>query len=646
MTQRKTNPFFSFGRILDDPGINLGVFDLFTEPLLVFDQNDQKFAYANSSFLKLTAYSLTDIKGMRIHDLFVGGMELAGEMMEWEGQILRRNRLPLSVIAYSSDLDTRGKQLAIMISPVNTHPTRLKQRQTQSFQQILQLLHLNELQEFEQILDEGIQVVIHLLNVDFACIYQADSQALVLNRIISSNAAAVLPEQLSSADFIQLGKTTSWVPGKRVMSELHRQARITNAAYLASTPLGYLPALSGLLVVGCNDEQPSDMEVTHQLLEIAGRIISEVLQHRILNQNLNNQILESNRHLAIQKSIIDSAQEGVLILDHEFRVIEINPSAEVLLGYTKEEVLGQYVENVMIGAERLMASLENASHGVPSLNLRASGLHRRNGETFPAQIQVIPNQIEEELLAILIFIKDLSEQIQSRARAQQLENRALLGEFTAIFAHEVRNPINNLSAGLQLLDSQLGDDDPNRDVVARMQNDCTRLTNLFERVLAFSRPFTPNLEAVDLRILLQRILDRWRPKMARVKVQSFFQMEPEIPRVTGDPQLLEQVFINLISNAVEAMEKDGGTLAIRISTSDAIMNRPQVEVAVSDNGPGIPDDVRERLFEPFLTTKPQGTGLGLALTKRIVTAHQGTITVNSFPGGTVFRVFLPVFEGE
>ena len=153
MTQRKTNPFFSFGRILDDPGINLGVFDLFTEPLLVFDLNDQKFAYANSSFLKLTAYSLTDIKGMRIHDLFVGGMELAGELMEWEGQILRRNRPPLSVIAYSSDLDTRGKQLVIMISPVNTHPTRLKQRQTQSFQQILQLLHLNELQEFEQILD-------------------------------------------------------------------------------------------------------------------------------------------------------------------------------------------------------------------------------------------------------------------------------------------------------------------------------------------------------------------------------------------------------------------------------------------------------------------------------------------------------------
>jgi two-component system, NtrC family, sensor histidine kinase AtoS len=109
----------------------------------------------------------------------------------------------------------------------------------------------------------------------------------------------------------------------------------------------------------------------------------------------------------------------------------------------------------------------------------------------------------------------------------------------------------------------------------------------------------------------------------------------------GDARSLEQVFTNLISNAVEAMSKNGGTLAIRIAASDLIANRPQVEITVSDSGPGIPEEIRERLFEPFVTTKTRGNGLGLAITKRIVTAHQGTIQVNSFPGGTVFHVYLP-----
>jgi two-component system, NtrC family, sensor histidine kinase AtoS len=132
----------------------------------------------------------------------------------------------------------------------------------------------------------------------------------------------------------------------------------------------------------------------------------------------------------------------------------------------------------------------------------------------------------------------------------------------------------------------------------------------------------------------------------KVNVTHYFQIEESTPLVTADPRSLEQVFTNLISNAVEAMSAQGGTLAVRVAPYYALQGRPQVEVTISDNGPGIPDEIRDRIFEPFITTKSQGTGLGLAITKRIVTAHRGSITLNTFPGGTVFHVFLPAYQGE
>jgi signal transduction histidine kinase len=290
-------------------------------------------------------------------------------------------------------------------------------------------------------------------------------------------------------------------------------------------------------------------------------------------------------------------------------------------------------------------------------------LHRRSGQSFPAHIQIIPVQREGQTLAIIIFFTDVSEHEEIRIRTQQLEQRAVLGEVTAVFAHEVRNPINNISTGLQLLSVKLPETDPNQENINRLLNDCQRLNHLMESVLNFSRQVEHRFEEVDLQMLLNRLLDRWRPRFARVNVTPFFQIEENTPHVLADPRSLEQVFTNLVSNAVDAMaakskEDAAGastagegatasnTLAIRVAPYRAAPGRPQVEVSVSDSGPGIPDEVRARIFEPFITTKSQGTGLGLAITKRIVTAHHGSISVNSFPGGTVFHVVLSAYQGE
>jgi signal transduction histidine kinase len=154
------------------------------------------------------------------------------------------------------------------------------------------------------------------------------------------------------------------------------------------------------------------------------------------------------------------------------------------------------------------------------------------------------------------------------------------------------------------------------------------------------------MEAVDMGILLNRLLDRQRPRMARSRVEPKIQVESGTPPVRGNQRALEQVFTNLVTNAIQAMSDGGGTVALRIQAVPGTASRRFVRVEVADNGPGIPKELQERLFQPFFTTKSDGTGLGLAITKRIITAHKGSIQVNSFPGGTMFQVFLPAMEAE
>ena len=196
------------------------------------------------------------------------------------------------------------------------------------------------------------------------------------------------------------------------------------------------------------------------------------------------------------------------------------------------------------------------------------------------------------------------------------------------------------------MSANLPADSPEQENLGRLLNDCMRLNHLMESVLNFSRTNKYSFERVDLQLLIRRLLDRWRPRFSKVNVNAFFNPDENIPPVAGDARALEQVFTNLIGNAVEAMSKNGGNLAVRMEPLFSIPNRPQVMVTVSDDGPGIPDDIRERIFEPFVTTKSQGTGLGLAITKRIVTAHHGGIQVNTFPGGTMFQVVLLAFQEE
>ncbi len=454
----------------------------------------------------------------------------------------------------------------------------------------------------------------------------------------------VFPASISITELIRLDGTTTWYPGKRVFSEIHRAGKRSNFAYVATTTLGTDAAKIGFLVVGDNEKQPIDK--LSSILSILGTFISTALQHNILINNLQEENYQIQKNIHFINQIVESSPDGIIILSPSMTISEINPAAEMMLGYSGWEIRDKEAENILIGPEGLWKALQDALKGVPTHNLGNVNLHRRNGQSFTAMVQIIPILTNQVLSNIIVFIRDISEHEQYRIRTQQLEHRALLGVFTAVFAHEVRNPINNISTGLQLLSTKLGTDDANQDLVNRIQADCVRLNQLMESVLAFSRPMETKFEKVNLGFLLNKILDRWHPRLVRLGIELFFNSDENLPPVLGDVRSLEQVFTNLISNAVDAMGGTGGTLGIRLQRVAKNTKKTWIEIAISDNGHGIPDELKDHIFEPFVTTSPRGTGLGLAITKSIITAHRGSINLSSFPGGTVFQIHLLAAEGD
>jgi signal transduction histidine kinase len=253
---------------------------------------------------------------------------------------------------------------------------------------------------------------------------------------------------------------------------------------------------------------------------------------------------------------------------------------------------------------------------------------------------VSPVSINEQLLSIIILIRDMSEAQQSQSARKQLEQRAILGEVTAIFAHEVRNPINAIMLSLQVMEENIEADDENHKWIDNMREECNKLLYLMESVLSFAKPLEYRMTDVNLDEMLNRLIDRWRTRLLKLKITPYYESEIENTVVEGDPRALEQVFTNLISNSVNAMDDTGGSLGLKITHPESPEDQAFLQISLTDSGHGIPDEIKSHMFKPFVTGSEHGTGLGLAITQRIINAHKGKIEVDSFAGGTIFKIFL------
>lgn len=600
--------------------------------------------FANRAMVEASAYYLDDLLKKNIREIIdVDGLDTIFRGVDLKVRLLKNKRAPIQYMSRGILLDAIKQEYLITLIPTAELSREAQKMSPAMYEASCWLVKAVSVTDIEEALKLIIQSANSIFKTDMISIYRAESDFPRLVKIAQGSGGALFPMALPSTDLFRLIVPHVWTPGKRVATELHRIGRVSNLEYLATTPIGDQNAGIGLLVIGDTWNPP--MENLTALMELISSLVETIFRRQIMMDSLEEQVDANKTRLAIHRDVMMGIQDGVVTLSPNLTVLDINPAAEWLLGYTLDEVRHKTVDNILIGPDRILPALEAASHGEPTYNLGDCVLHRRDGQSFPALVRLMPVEDNGKVVGVLVFINDLSEQMESQRNSQQLEHRAILGDFTAIFAHDLRNPVNNISTGMQLILSRMQEDDPNYDVVNRALMDCGRIDHLMESVLTFSRSMEPKLEAVNVNMFMRRLLERWRLAMAKGNVQAVIQTPDNAPVADGDPRLLDRLFTNLINNSIEAMKAtNGGTIAVKVEPVKQ-KNHDQVKVSISDTGPGIPDEVRARIFEPFVTTKPSGTGLGLSICKRIVTVHKGSITVESFPGGTVFHIILPAYQG-
>jgi two-component system, NtrC family, sensor histidine kinase HydH len=261
-------------------------------------------------------------------------------------------------------------------------------------------------------------------------------------------------------------------------------------------------------------------------------------------------------------------------------------------------------------------------------------------------VTVIRRRTEQyqELAETLAETNRRLEQAQEEARRS--ERLAALGQLSAGLAHEIRNPLGVIKGSAEMLAQKVRDTDPLAgELSGYILTETNRLSALVTRFLDFARPLHPELEPGNVTAVLDHALERvttsW--KGPAVTIQRRYQ--PELPRIGLDADLLEQAFVNLIQNAFEAMGPSGGTLRVEAASSAPLH---AVEVAIEDDGPGIPPELREQIFNPFVTTRKTGVGLGLSIVAKIVDGHHGTIRIETAAhgvSGARFAIQFPAVAG-
>ena len=338
------------------------------------------------------------------------------------------------------------------------------------------------------------------------------------------------------------------------------------------------------------------------------------------------------------RSVIDSAVDGIVVIDAHGRIESFNPAAERLFGYEERDVVGRNVNMLMPSPYHeehdtyLTRHLATGVQKIIGTGREVTGL-RRDGTTFPLHLSVGKMMVEGEQRFTGI-LHDLSARVRIEKQLVEQTSLAKLGEMAAVIAHEVKNPLAGVRGAIQIIGTRLPKDSKDASIVTEIVSRIDALNELMKDLLLFARPPQPKLAVVDIGALLTTTANLLRGDPAFERVQVRVGGEPA--RALGDAELLKIVFVNLLVNAAHAMQGRGTIHVSLASIAD------MCQIAFTDEGPGIPADVLEKIFTPFFTTKARGSGLGLPTVRRLIEAHHGTISIACpSAGGTVVTVQLP-----
>jgi len=336
-------------------------------------------------------------------------------------------------------------------------------------------------------------------------------------------------------------------------------------------------------------------------------------------------------------SVMAGLEDGLLLFTRDARAVMISPAAEKFLGAPAGHFLGRRVTEIFPPGHPLRDALRIESDELSEIAAETE-LETSEG---PKRVSVSVQAIQEdgERMGALVTLRDLDSLESINTQLQVSERLAALGRITAGVAHEVKNPLNSMRLWLENLKESLPaePDGASQQAVQVLDKEIDRLDAVVKRFLDFTRPMDIRLEATQLAVLLREVLEIAQPQLQKSNIQLAQLLPIDVPEVYVDRALLKQAVLNLVLNAAEAMP-GGGQMRLVLSRRGEM-----AEITVGDTGKGIPLENRQKIFQLFFTTRPGGSGIGLASAFRIIQLHNGSIDFTSEVGrGTTFRIELPL----
>jgi PAS domain S-box-containing protein len=431
----------------------------------------------------------------------------------------------------------------------------------------------------------------------------------------------------------------------RTLSEERAYAKFEKR-YLHKNGETVWAAVSASLV---RDSQENPLYFVSQILDITERKQAEqALKER---EGTLRAIFEGAENISF---IITDAQDPVP------NVLEFSPGAEKIFGYTKQEMIGNPIDILHLPEDvanfpEVHAAMKKGKEGFKG----EVQLVRKTGEVFPALFSSYPLfDAKGEMYAALGVSVDIREQKSIESRLQQTQKMEAIGTLAGGIAHDFNNILAAMLGYAELAMDDVPDGSPVSEDLKEVVKAGHRAKDLVRQILSFSRASEHEEAPLEMLLVLKEALKLLRPAIpTTIDIREEFQDIED--KVLADPIQMHQVIMNLCTNAAQAMEEDGGVLAISLATiqidEEEASLYPDLEpgkyqrLTVSDTGVGMDRNTLDRVFEPFFTTKKvdEGTGMGLSVVHGIVKSHGGTVNAYSEPGkGSTFNVYLPVFEGE
>jgi PAS domain S-box-containing protein len=383
---------------------------------------------------------------------------------------------------------------------------------------------------------------------------------------------------------------------------------------------------------------------------------SQLLQQRTALEAAHAELEQRFAELSDLKSytdhILGSLINGIVTLDLEGHIVTLNAAAEALTGCRLADVRGRrFTEAFGAGSELGETLAQTLATGVGA-GLISANLARGDGVVVPVEVTTAPLRgAEGKSLGVVAVLRDLTSVRQLEEQLRRSDRLAALGTLAAGLAHEIKNPLTSVLTFSRHLARRFADERFRQRFQNVVPRELERINGIVESLLRLARPARLNLGPVDVVELCEQALELYANQCEAKPVTVTRDYAPGLPAIQADREQLYQAVVNLVANALDAMPEGGG-LAVRVAAADGIdpfvapsqwVRNRRVVVEITDTGVGIPTDQARHVFNPFFTTKPSGTGLGLALVHKIVEDHAGSVSFRSTPaGGTTFTVTLSV----